>query len=137
MGQIDEDYSAALDRQDQLAIEITASQARIDERRPRFAASRAEHERLLTGFLGAVQAGDLEALRGMLAQDAISWSDGGGKRLAARNLVHGADAVAGVSSSGSAPVLNTLGPPVFSGVTLAQAVDVGLTGTAAAMVRPA
>ena len=30
MGQIDEDYSAALDRQDQLAIEIAASQARID-----------------------------------------------------------------------------------------------------------
>ena len=30
MGQIDEDYSAALDRQDQLAIEMAASQARID-----------------------------------------------------------------------------------------------------------
>lgn len=70
------------------------ARAHIDERRPRFAASRAEHERLLTGFLGAVQAGDLEALRGMLAKDAISWSDGGGKRLAARNLVHGADAIA-------------------------------------------
>jgi len=47
----------------------------------------------------------------------------------------GADAVAGVNSSGSAPVLNTLGPPVFSGVTLAQAVDVGPTGTAAAMLN--
>lgn len=31
MGQIDEDYSAALDRQDALALEIEASQARIDE----------------------------------------------------------------------------------------------------------
>ena len=31
MGQIDEDYSAALDRQDALVVEIEASQARIDE----------------------------------------------------------------------------------------------------------
>lgn len=31
MGQIDEDYSAALDRQDALVVEIAASQARIDE----------------------------------------------------------------------------------------------------------
>ncbi len=41
-----------------------------------------------------MQGGDLEGLRGMLAKDAITWSDGGGKRLAARNLVHGADATA-------------------------------------------
>ena len=40
------------------------ARAHIAERRPRFAPSRADHERLLTGFLGAVQAGDLEALRG-------------------------------------------------------------------------
>lgn len=31
MGQIDEDYSAALDRQDALVVEVAASQARIDE----------------------------------------------------------------------------------------------------------
>lgn len=68
------------------------ARAHIDEKRPRFAPSRADHERLLTGFLTAVQAGDLEGLRGMLAKDAVTWSDGGGKRLAARNLVHGADA---------------------------------------------
>lgn len=66
----------------------------VTERRPRFASNRADHERLLTGFLGAVQAGDLDGLRGMLAKDAVAWSDGGGKRLAARNLVHGVDAVA-------------------------------------------
>lgn len=68
------------------------ARAHIQERRPRFAPSRADHERLLTGFLTAVQAGDLEGLRGMLAKDAVTWSDGGGKRLAARNLIHGADA---------------------------------------------
>jgi RNA polymerase sigma-70 factor (ECF subfamily) len=68
------------------------ARAHIDEKRPRFAPSRADHERLLTGFLTAVQAGDLEGLRGMLAKDAVTWSDGGGKRLAARNLIHGADA---------------------------------------------
>jgi RNA polymerase sigma-70 factor (ECF subfamily) len=70
------------------------ARAHVTERRPRFAPSRADHERLLTGFLVAVQAGDLDGLRGMLAEDAVSWSDGGGKRLAARNLVHGADAIA-------------------------------------------
>lgn len=70
------------------------ARAHVSERRPRFATNRADHERLLTGFLGAVQAGDLDGLRGMLAKDAVAWSDGGGKRLAARNLIHGADAVA-------------------------------------------
>lgn len=73
---------------------LRRARAHISERRPRFAPSRADHERLLTGFLTAVQAGDLDALRGMLAEDAITWSDGGGKRLAARNLIHGADAIA-------------------------------------------
>lgn len=70
------------------------ARAHIEAQRPRFAPSRADHERLLTGFLGAVQAGDLGALRGMLAKDVVTWSDGGGKRTAARNLVHGDDAVA-------------------------------------------
>ncbi len=31
LGQLDEDYSAALDRQDELVVEIAASQARVDE----------------------------------------------------------------------------------------------------------
>jgi RNA polymerase sigma-70 factor (ECF subfamily) len=70
------------------------ARAHIEAQRPRFAPSRADHERLLTSFLGAVQAGDLGALRGMLAKDVVTWSDGGGKRTAARNLVHGDDAVA-------------------------------------------
>jgi RNA polymerase sigma-70 factor (ECF subfamily) len=40
-------------------------------------ASRGEHRRLLQAFLGAVQAGDVEALTKLLAEDAVVTADGG------------------------------------------------------------
>ncbi len=67
----------------------------IHARRPRFAPSKAQHERLLTGFLSACFSGDLAGLKQLLAEDVTLWTDGGGKsKGAARNPVHGADSVA-------------------------------------------
>lgn len=63
-------------------------------RRPRFARSREQHERLLGAFLGAVMQGDLPGLQRLLADDVVAWSDGGGRARAALNLVHGPDHVA-------------------------------------------
>jgi RNA polymerase sigma-70 factor, ECF subfamily len=54
----------------------------------------AERARLLTAFLAAAEAGDLEALEGVLARDVVSISDGGGKVLAARKIVDGVERVA-------------------------------------------
>jgi RNA polymerase sigma-70 factor (ECF subfamily) len=67
---------------------------RIVAQRPRFAPSRESHRRLLEGFQAACERGDLAALENLLAQDAVSVSDGGGQVHAARRPVHGATRVA-------------------------------------------
>lgn len=66
----------------------------LAERRPRFDASREQQEQLTRQFVHACTTGDLPALVATLADDVTVWSDGGGKVNAARNPIHGADAVA-------------------------------------------
>ena len=54
-----------------------------------------QQRRLLEAFLEAAQAGDMEALEKLFAEDVVSTSDGGGRnKLAARILVHGSHRVA-------------------------------------------
>lgn len=62
--------------------------------KPRFAADPAHAEELASAFVMAARAGDTRRLMAMLTDDAELWSDGGGKALAALNVVHGADRVA-------------------------------------------
>jgi RNA polymerase sigma-70 factor (ECF subfamily) len=50
----------------------------LADHRPRFPASPETHRQMLTGFLRAVQAGDMTALTSMLAEDVTLWADGGG-----------------------------------------------------------
>ncbi len=52
----------------------------IAEGRPRFEASRGKREELAAGFFRAVRDGDLDALVGMLAADAVVYGDSGGQR---------------------------------------------------------
>jgi RNA polymerase sigma-70 factor (ECF subfamily) len=54
----------------------------------------AERDRLLGAFAAAAESGDLEALESVLAADVMAMSDGGGKVLAARKIVSGAERVA-------------------------------------------
>jgi RNA polymerase sigma-70 factor, ECF subfamily len=61
--------------------------------RPRFVSHRDEQERLTNQFMRAVASGDLTALLAVLADDAVAYSDGGGKVAAARRTVVGADHV--------------------------------------------
>lgn len=63
------------------------------ERRPAPADPK-ERDRLLSGFLRAIRDGDLDAIVGLLAQDAAFYSDGGGKARAARKPIFGAEAIA-------------------------------------------
>ena len=62
--------------------------------KPRYAADPAHAEALAKAFVAAARAGDTERLMAMLAEDAELWSDGGGKALAAPNVIHGADRIA-------------------------------------------
>jgi RNA polymerase sigma-70 factor (ECF subfamily) len=66
----------------------------VSARRPRFSPSREAHQQLLQSFLSAVAAGDLSRLQSLLASDARTYSDGGGKATAARKPVEGAENIA-------------------------------------------
>jgi RNA polymerase sigma-70 factor (ECF subfamily) len=66
----------------------------IAAQRPRFERSPEQEERLTESFLEACMDGDMEGLLGLLAEDIILWSDGGGKVRAALNPIRGSDKVA-------------------------------------------
>jgi len=61
----------------------------MEERRPRFEASREQREELATRFFAAAEEGDLEGLEELLAHDVVLRGDGGGKALALKRAVHG------------------------------------------------
>jgi RNA polymerase sigma-70 factor (ECF subfamily) len=67
---------------------------RIAEPRTTRRADPKEHARVVERFLQATQAGDLDGLLALLAEDARSESDGGGVVIAARRAVEGAGNVA-------------------------------------------
>lgn len=69
------------------------SRQHITNRRPRFEVTGAEHEVFASDFLSAVAAGDLEQLMSMMTADVVATSDGGGKALAARRPIAGANNV--------------------------------------------
>jgi RNA polymerase sigma-70 factor (ECF subfamily) len=66
----------------------------VDERRPRFEASREQQEALASRFFAAAEEGDLEGLEELLAHDVVFRGDGGGKAPAAPRPIHGRARVA-------------------------------------------
>jgi RNA polymerase sigma-70 factor (TIGR02957 family) len=70
------------------------ARARIADGRPRFDADAARDATLLDTFFAALEAGDVDALAGVLADDVVFYGDGGGKAPAVRHPIHGAVAVA-------------------------------------------
>jgi RNA polymerase sigma-70 factor (ECF subfamily) len=73
---------------------VSRAAKRIREERPRFSADSNAARALAEKFAAATRAGDAAAFAGVLAQDVLLWSDGGGKAKAALNVIHGADKVA-------------------------------------------
>ena len=86
------------------AVRQLASRARrhVDRERPRFTASRDEHERAVRAFAQAVGEGDLEGLVEVLDPDAVWTSDGGGRATAARKPLRGG-AAGGARVGGAQP----------------------------------
>jgi len=66
----------------------------LDERRPRFEASREERDELARRFFAATREGDVDGLKELLAEDVVLHGDGGGKVPALARAVHGAQRVA-------------------------------------------
>ncbi len=66
----------------------------LQDKRTRFEPQPQPQRQLLCRFLAASRTGDMAALTSLLAEDAISWSDGGGKVQTNLKPIHGKLAVA-------------------------------------------
>jgi RNA polymerase sigma-70 factor (ECF subfamily) len=86
-----------VDRSDQSSRQLVArAKKHLEADRPRFDADEALRDELLKRFLGAAEAGDVQGLEALLAEDAALYSDGGGKAVAARKPLFGAGRIASV-----------------------------------------
>ena len=93
----DMDYSAIADTlgRTEAACRQLAARARehVRDERPRFTASDETRAKLTDAFQAAMTSGDIETISRLLADEAIFYSDGGGKRLAALNPIYGKDKI--------------------------------------------
>ena len=85
------------------AVRQIAVRARrhVEERKPRYHASREEQEELTRRFLAAAEDGDVAQLEAMLAADVVVHGDGGGKVPAIARPLHGRKRVARTLSAWS------------------------------------
>lgn len=74
---------------------FSRAKAHLVEHRPRFPASAQIHQQLLSGYLQAVENGEMNTLTDLLTEGVTLWADGGGKvKQAALRPITGRDAVA-------------------------------------------
>ena len=72
----------------------TRARRAVRDERPPHAAAPDSHEHLLKAFVEAVASGDLSRLTGLLREDAVAVTDGGGRKSAALHPLYGADKIA-------------------------------------------
>ena len=75
---------------------VHRAKAHVAERRPRFDADRQRQTAIISRFMSAVSAGNLEELQKYLKEDVVYTADGGGKVRAALRSVIGTNSVAQV-----------------------------------------
>lgn len=93
------EVATTLERSEAACRQLAArARAHVREVRPRGATTPprsdeidARHAQLLSAFVTATRAGDLDALKQLLASDVRVVTDGGGKVAAALNVLHGPD----------------------------------------------
>jgi len=69
------------------------ARAQLRQGRPRFAAAAAAEQRLAAAFKAAAEQGDVAGLASLLAEEAVLYSDGGGRRPTALNPILGRDRI--------------------------------------------
>jgi RNA polymerase sigma-70 factor (ECF subfamily) len=79
----------------EVACRQLAARARehVRTERPRFAANDDARDKLVDAFQAAAATGDVDVLAQLLADDAVLYQDGGGKRRAALKPIHGKDKI--------------------------------------------
>lgn len=89
------EIALTLDRNEVACRQLAArARSRVREARPRYAVTEQDGERIAAAFWQACRAGDVDALRGLLAQDAVLHADGGGKKLAVFKPILGSERIA-------------------------------------------
>ena len=78
---------------------LTRARKHLGAARPRFDADEQLRDRLLERFLAAADEGDIAGLEALLAEDAVFYSDGGGRASAARKPLFGASRIARVMAA--------------------------------------
>ncbi|MEU8328734.1 RNA polymerase sigma-70 factor [Micromonospora sp. NPDC048839] len=73
---------------------VAKARLRLQERRPRYHATRRQRDELARRFVAATEQGDLPALEALLAQDVVLHGDGGGKVPALASPINGRQRVA-------------------------------------------
>lgn len=66
---------------------------RVQAARPRYQVNSGEHGQLTERFFEAARSGDVTTLQALLSEGATLHTDGGGKRIAARRLIIGAEKI--------------------------------------------
>jgi RNA polymerase sigma-70 factor (ECF subfamily) len=93
----DMDYGAiagVLERSEAACRQLaTRAREHVRDDRPRFEPGAETEGRIFGAFATALASGDLDPLATLLAEDAILYSDGGGKRHAALNPIYGRDRI--------------------------------------------
>jgi RNA polymerase sigma-70 factor (ECF subfamily) len=88
------DIADVLERTEPACRQLAArGREHVRDTRPRFEVSDEERTRVADAFQAAMSTGDLEALAKTLADDAVFYTDGGGKKRAALNPIHGRDKI--------------------------------------------
>lgn len=89
------DIARMIEKSEENCRQILArARKRIDERRPRYAASPTDAEKLVPPFLAALRDGNFEAMLASLADNVVLVADGGNKPGALLRPLQGAPAVA-------------------------------------------
>ena len=84
------EVAEAIGRNEAACRQLAARARRhVRETRPRFPVSHEDEARVAEAFLAASRGGDVDGLRRLLAEDAVAYTDGGGRRPAALNPVRG------------------------------------------------
>jgi len=115
------DIADVLDRSEAACRQLaTRGRDHVRDERPRFAASPDATARLAGAFHAALRQGDLAGLAQLLADDAVLYTDGGGKRNAALQPIYGRDKilrfVLGLASKGWLPVPVAAEPVQINGL---------------------
>jgi RNA polymerase sigma-70 factor (ECF subfamily) len=120
----DMDYAAiadALERSEAACRQLAArAREHVRDKRPRFAATDETRAKITNAFQSAALTGDLTEFARMLADDAVFYSDGGGKKPAALNPIYGKDKIlrffVGIAHKGALPAPEQIRPAQINGL---------------------